>query len=66
MVTLYRVVASTVETVEKGTIHRQTPTFIIQGVRDEEHAEQIAQLIINPTGNLAIQVNAYASKWIDV
>lgn len=64
---LYRIKASTVEAVEHGTMHRICPTFILasddQGIRDEEHAEQVARLIVNPTGNLAITVNAYAIKW---
>jgi hypothetical protein len=70
MATLYRVVASTVEKVDKGTMHRQSPTFLLhtdyQNIRNEADAEEVARHLINPTGNPDIEVNAYAIKWIDV
>lgn len=64
---LYSVTCQTVEKTKRGELHRQSPTFILNGntfgIVNERDAESIARRIVNPTGNPNLTVNATAVLW---
>ena len=63
---MFQVLATVTKTTPEGSVVTQVPTFFldgnIQGIVSLEHADQIAQEIINPTGTENIRVSTFIAR----